>query len=127
MIDINNLKYVNDSFGHEHGDEYIKGCCNIICNVYKKSPVFRIGGDEFVVILRGNDYVNRMDCFDSLEDLFDESCGNTSAEEYCRYSASFGMADYDPSTDKTVDDVFKRADKLMYDFKKEFKKLQFRP
>ena len=122
MIDINNLKYVNDSFGHEHGDEYIKGCCNIICKVYKKSPVFRIGGDEFVVILRGDDYVNRMDCFDSLEDLFDESGNNTSAEEYCRYSASFGMADYDPSTDKNVDDVFKRADKLMYDFKKEFKK-----
>ncbi len=122
MIDVNNLKYVNDTYGHELGDDYIKGCCRIICRIYKRSPVFRIGGDEFVVILRNDDYVTRMDCFDSLEDAFDDSYNNTSAKEYCRYSASFGMAEYDPSSDKTVEDVFKRADKLMYDFKKVFKK-----
>ena len=49
MIDINGLKAVNDNYGHANGDLYIKGCCHIICEVFKHSPVYRIGGDEFAV------------------------------------------------------------------------------
>lgn len=42
--------------GHQAGDEYIIGACRIICNKFKHSPVFRIGGDEFVAISEGEDY-----------------------------------------------------------------------
>ena len=51
VFDINNLKMINDNLGHELGDEYIKNCCKLICTVFKHSPVFRIGGDEFVAIV----------------------------------------------------------------------------
>ena len=123
MIDINNLKYVNDTYGHELGDDYIRGCCSIICKVYKRSPVFRIGGDEFVVILTGDDFVSRMECFDNMEDEFDAAFSDESVEPYNRYSASFGMAEYKAGSDRTFYDVFKRADSSMYEFKKEFKKI----
>ena len=122
MVDINNLKYVNDTYGHEHGDEYIRGCCHIVCNIFKKSPVYRIGGDEFVVILKNVDYFGRHMLLDDFEYEFDKAYENESAEEYCRYSASFGMAEYKPGTDTGVEEVFKRADALMYEYKQEFKK-----
>ena len=51
--DINGLKGINDTYGHEIGDVYIVNSCRGICSVFKHSPVFRIGGDEFVVILQG--------------------------------------------------------------------------
>jgi GGDEF domain-containing protein len=53
MFDLNDLKHINDRYGHERGDEYIVNCCRLICQVFKHSPVFRIGGDEFVALLRG--------------------------------------------------------------------------
>ena len=43
-LDINDLKVINDAHGHEKGDEYIKNCCSFICENFKRSPVFRIGG-----------------------------------------------------------------------------------
>ena len=54
--DLNNLKQINDTYGHEAGDLYIKRCCKVICSFFKYSPVFRIGGDEFVVLLQNEDY-----------------------------------------------------------------------
>lgn len=55
VCDINNLKIVNDMYGHNEGDACIKNACARICGVFSHSPVFRIGGDEFVVILSGED------------------------------------------------------------------------
>lgn len=43
------LDCLNDTYGHTAGDNYIKGCCKVICQIYKHSPVFRIGGDEFKI------------------------------------------------------------------------------
>lgn len=58
MIDLNYLKLINDNFGHDKGNIAIKKICNIVCVTFKHSPVFRIGGDEFVVILENEDYDN---------------------------------------------------------------------
>ena len=44
---------INDRYGHERGDEYIVNCCRLICRVFKRSSIFRIGGDEFVALLKG--------------------------------------------------------------------------
>lgn len=122
MVDINNLKYVNDTYGHEIGDDYIMGCCHIMCSIFKRSPVFRIGGDEFVIILKGDDYAVRNFFTDDLEFEYERTYSDKSLKEYRRYSASVGMAEYDPAVDTSVEDVFKRADSLMYEYKKEFKK-----
>ena len=121
MVDINNLKYVNDTFGHERGDEYIKECCSIVCNIFKKSPVFRIGGDEFVVLLKDDDLHSGTYLTGNMQNAFERAYKNSRVEEYRRYSASFGMAIFDPENDKCVEDVFKRADSLMYEYKREFK------
>ncbi len=56
VCDTNNLKQINDTRGHTAGDEYIRSSAQLLCEFFAHSPVFRVGGDEFVVFLRGNDY-----------------------------------------------------------------------
>ncbi len=120
MVDMNHLKKINDECGHKAGDLYLKGCCHLICEIFKHSPVFRIGGDEFVAILTGQDYQNRYAHIDSLRSAYAQAYENTEQEPWHRYSASIGMAEY-ASDDSTVELVFKRADQAMYEDKKKFK------
>ena len=120
MIDVNNLKAINDNYGHDCGDKYIFGSCHIICGIYKHSPVYRIGGDEFLVLLRNSDYENRDALLKETEEAFKKSMNDTSVEPWERYSAAFGMSEYQKGDD--VDAVFKRADENMYQYKVELKK-----
>jgi len=120
MIDVNCLKIINDNYGHSAGDTYLKGVCRVICNVFKHSPVYRIGGDEFVAILTGEDFDNRHDKVKELRTSFDQSYHRDDVEPWLRYSASVGMAEY-ASEDATVELVFRRADKYMYEEKMKFK------
>ena len=115
VCDINGLKIVNDSLGHTAGDNYICDASEIICNIYKHSPVFRIGGDEFVIILRGVDYDNRMDLYAELARRQREN------RKSGKVTIAYGMADFDPRKDNRLQDVFERADKRMYDNKRAFK------
>ena len=121
MIDLNNLKKVNDTYGHEHGDEYISGSCHQICIIYSHSPVFRIGGDEFVVLLENQDYDSRDQLLTTLRASFETSSNDEDREPWERYSAATGMAVFDEESDVSMDDVFKRADTLMYQNKLESK------
>lgn len=124
MVDMNNLKHVNDEHGHKSGDMYIIGCCRMVCEAFKHSPVYRIGGDEFVVILQGTDYRNRKQICDKLKEDFEKSFNRSGAEPWQRYSAAVGMAE-NASDDITVELVFKRADKAMYENKSQFKRKYF--
>lgn len=108
VCDINGLKQVNDQQGHSAGDEFIKNACKIICNTFKHSPVFRIGGDEFVVILRGSDQENRQRL---ISELGARQAENKSKGEV---TLAYGMSDFIPERDMRVQDVFERADDLMY-------------
>ena len=108
MFDLNHLKKVNDNFGHDKGDLYIRGCCRIICDQYKHSPVYRIGGDEFVVLLKGEDYENRDEHLREIREKFEKADG----EPWERYSAAAGMALR--NADEVVDEVLRRADEEMY-------------
>ncbi len=121
IFDINNLKYVNDTCGHDHGNDYIRGCCKIICDNFKHSPVYRIGGDEFVVVLRSGDYAKREELLQAAEKDFADAFHNSDAEPWERYSASAGMAVYTPE-DVSVHQVLKRADEQMYAVKEAFHK-----
>jgi diguanylate cyclase (GGDEF)-like protein len=120
MVDMNDLKQINDVYGHKAGDLYIKGCCAMVCEVYKHSPVFRIGGDEFVVLLQGKDHEARNELLTTIRAAFAESCGKQELDPWLRYSASVGMAER-TADDSQFETVFKRADEAMYEEKKQFK------
>jgi diguanylate cyclase (GGDEF)-like protein len=114
MVDLNNLKNINDTYGHDKGDEYLTGSCALICNVYEHSPVYRIGGDEFVVVLEGRDYENRENLYTQLGSEFISSRQASTGEPWEHFSAAGGMAVYDGRIDRITEDVFKRADAEMY-------------
>ena len=121
MVDMNNLKQINDEHGHRAGDLYIQGCCRMVCETFKHSPVYRIGGDEFVAILQGTDYKGRKAACERLRAAFEKSCGQKDASPWLRYSAAVGMAER-AADDNTAEFVFRRADKAMYLDKERFKK-----
>ncbi len=121
MIDVNCLKVINDNYGHTSGDTYLRGCCHTICEVFKHSPVFRIGGDEFIAVLQGSDYDRRFEKLEELNSQFERLFNDKSIDPWFRYSASSGIADF-ASDDSSVELVFKRADKAMYESKQAFKK-----
>lgn len=122
MADLNNLKKVNDTFGHEHGNDYIFGACHEICIMYDHSPVFRIGGDEFVILLENRDYDNRDVLFRKLKEVYEYTSSDKTRDAWECYSAALGMAVFNPATDHSMDDVFKRADAEMYKDKVASKK-----
>ncbi|MBP5255552.1 MAG: diguanylate cyclase [Clostridia bacterium] len=112
VFDCDDLKLINDKFGHEKGDIYLKTSSRIICKVFQHSPVFRIGGDEFSVILQNDDFRNR----DSLTEAFCRSMEDTCAssdDPWDQARISYGIAVYDPYSDNSVADVARRADKIM--------------
>ena len=114
MADLNGLKKLNDRYGHDKGDQYIKGACEMISDVYAHSPVYRIGGDEFVVILEGRDYRDRENLLETIRTRFDKSYAQKDLVPWNRYWAALGMAVYDCETDRDISSVFKRADHEMY-------------
>ena len=115
VFDLNGLKAINDTKGHEAGDEYLKVACRMICVAFKHSPVFRIGGDEFVAILEGDDYENRERLLKEFNNAVEDRNNNETV------SVSGGLAVYSPDFDKDFGDVFKRADKKMYERKRQLK------
>lgn len=119
MVDLNALKIVNDRYGHDKGNEYIVGTCKQICDVYTHSPVFRIGGDEFVVALQGEDYRDRDALLAKLRQAFEATRRDESREPWQRYSAALGMAVYEQGDD--VEHVLNRADQRMYEAKADMK------
>lgn len=117
VFDVNNLKETNDQLGHVAGDQFIKSACELICTTFKHSPVFRIGGDEFAVVLMGRDYRDRGILMGKIDSVVKD---NRNAR---LVTIAGGISAFDFKTDKFVRDVFERADAAMYENKKMFKKM----
>ena len=115
VFDVNGLKEVNDTQGHDKGDDFIRSACRLICGNYDHSPVFRIGGDEFVAILEGNDYEERDTLLQDFERNVEENRKEGGVVVAC------GMSVYEPDRDTSYNDVFRRADRRMYDRKEKLK------
>ena len=111
VFDVNNLKEMNDTKGHDAGDQLIQDACRMICHQFKHSPVFRIGGDEFVVYLDGEDYRCRKSLLAEFEERVEENlhAGKT--------VVASGMAVFRHGHDNSFRRVFERADQRMYDRK----------
>ena len=110
IFDINSLKFVNDTKGHQAGDELIQSAGNRICDVFRHSPVYRIGGDEFAVICTGKDYKN-IDMLLSRMDALNRSAGDV--------QIAFAVARYRKG--QSVDSVVESADRRMYRYKAALK------
>lgn len=121
MVDLNDLKVINDQNGHSAGDIALMKLSTLICAIFAHSPVFRIGGDEFIILLQNIDYKR----IKKLVAEFNFKIEELQEDEYLsleeKVSAAIGYALYDPKIDKSVSDVFKRADVAMYQRKREMK------
>ena len=120
MLDLNYLKQINDTYGHKAGDIYIKNAARLIGTVFKDSPIFRIGGDEFVVFLFEDDLKQR----NHLMELFFQEMEKRQKEAGIpeeKVQIAAGMTEYKREIDRNFQDVFERADHLMYRNKKILK------
>ena len=115
VCDVNGLKVINDTLGHKAGDEYIRSASRMICDIFQHSPVYRTGGDEFVVVLHERDFLIRKELVLALHD---RSVEHISSKEVV---ISGGLSDYQPGVDASFHNVFERADALMYEEKKLLK------
>ena len=113
ILDLNDLKKVNDTEGHKAGDQFLRDACKIICTTFKRSPVFRVGGDEFAVLTQGDDF-NRLD--ELIEQM---NTHNEEAIENGGIVIALGVSRYDH--DEKVAPVYERADQIMYENKKALK------
>lgn len=117
VFDLNGLKNINDTLGHDAGDRFIKEGVSLICSFFKHSPVFRIGGDEFVALLQGYDFINRNEIFEKFDRQIDENL-HTNQVVIAR-----GFEQFNPENHTCFQDFFETADKKMYEKKRQLKSL----
>lgn len=118
MCDINDLKLINDTRGHSFGDEAIRATSRLICETFSHSPVFRVGGDEFVIVLIGKDYNDREYLINKIRDESESNRKSRSGP-----IVASGIAIFEDE-DSKFSDVLARADLLMYENKKAIKSLK---
>ena len=120
VADVNDLKIVNDTNGHKAGDKLIFDAGRLLAEVFKFSPVYRIGGDEFAAVLTGRDYENRQALIKTINNTVEENLKNHDV------IVSVGISKYDKEKDNEAKDVFIRADEQMYIRKQGLKSLSVR-
>ena len=122
VFDLNQLKETNDTYGHDAGDKLIATAAKVISDIFKRSPVFRIGGDEFLAVLQHRDL---KDC-EELFAQFDVECAKARIKGNGEKTISIarGFALFESDKDFCFNDVFKRADNAMYENKRKIKKAQ---
>lgn len=113
VIDLNGLKYINDAYGHLCGNEIIIKVSQMITAVFGYENTYRIGGDEFVVVMSVDSGVD----VEKLETQFKEKLKQQEGNIYVE--AALGYAVGEPQ--ETYDNIFKRADELMYEYKQKMK------
>ena len=114
MIDVNFLKKVNDTYGHEKGNTYLKSAADLIRSVFGSEQLYRIGGDEFVAVLEGNARNRAEDLIRTFREKVREKQEDKTLQPWEKVSAAIGMAAYEKGKDQSSDDVLKRADQAMY-------------
>ncbi len=118
-VDINGLKVINDSFGHEKGDIYLRNCVKTLTDVFGCNNVYRTGGDEFVVVLVGVNYTKRDSLYRKISNKIEKASEQQRPED--RVSLAIGMAEYIREVDTTVRHVYEKADEAMYANKRKIK------
>ena len=121
MCDVNDLKLVNDTQGHKAGDELIKDACKLICRTFAHSPVFRVGGDEFAVVMMDKDFIDRENILNTFRKHIEENIRIGHGPVIAS-----GISEYKFNADNTVEEIFQRADRRMYENKAQLKEMKHR-
>ena len=115
VFDVNSLKMLNDHYGHECGDRIIQAAAEVISKIIGTEHTFRIGGDEFAVVV---DRADEKDFYQVDEEI---AAFNRQTEGSCALlSISKGLAHYEHGRDHSFKEVFARADMSMYEQKKKY-------
>lgn len=118
VFDINSLKQLNDTFGHECGDYYIQGAGHALKQGFDVENIFRIGGDEFAVVCEG---LSQEQMDEGLSNVAEAIVAFNESTTYpVQLTVSQGKAEFVPGEDASYEEVFGRADKIMYENKREF-------
>jgi diguanylate cyclase (GGDEF)-like protein len=120
VFDINNLKVVNDKFGHEYGNKLIVSSANAIVAIFGEENTYRIGGDEFAVIIENEDDQIVKQLIDDYDILIQNSYLDLPNLKH-KIEIAYGYSKFNFATDTCFEDVFNRADALMYYHKRKLK------
>lgn len=115
LLDLNGLKQVNDTMGHDAGDSYITCISTAYLNMNTREAVmYRMGGDEFVMVMAdaSEDKINSF--MERFEEMFHQVAGRP------EFTFSWGYSIYDPQTDADLYSTCRRADKNMYMRKQQY-------
>ncbi len=121
VFDVNNLKFVNDTYGHIKGDELIKSVADCLQNNLSDfGKCYRIGGDEFVFISKDNDAENR---FKEITASLSQSYGDLHIDDdtYMPITVAMGYSILRKDMKRSIDDAIREADSKMYENKRKIK------
>ncbi|MBN2428074.1 MAG: diguanylate cyclase, partial [Deltaproteobacteria bacterium] len=111
--DIDNLKSVNDTFGHREGDNYIVTMVEVIQSTIRACDrIYRMGGDEFMIVFAD---CNTSQAKNRIRNIREKlACLNNRPGNSYEKGMSFGFAEFDPANPKTLEQLLEEADELMY-------------
>ena len=118
FADLDDLKIINDAFGHQAGDQALRDAARVFRETFRETDIIaRVGGDEFAVFPVGAVEAGTMDIIHGRlqKQLY---LHNTQAGRRYKLSFSLGMAYFDPERPCSLDELLLRSDKLMYDEKR---------
>jgi diguanylate cyclase (GGDEF)-like protein len=121
--DLNNLKQCNDTLGHAYGDKYITDAATILTKLFAKhGRIYRIGGDEFCILIKDKKscHIEKI-----MRELREEERVYNAHSEVITLQIACGYSEYNSEKDMNIEDIRNRADELMYQNKKELKKVRF--
>ncbi len=120
-VDINDLKIVNDTYGHAEGDELISTACEAMKeSIRQMDTLCRMGGDEFLILFPECDLADAEQVWDRIMERLDDY--NSHSLKPYRVSMSHGILQYSPSSRDTIESLLSRVDALMYREKRDYKK-----
>ncbi|MBF2073573.1 MAG: sensor domain-containing diguanylate cyclase [Synechococcales cyanobacterium C42_A2020_086] len=119
VCDIDYFKHVNDVYGHLVGDQVLQGVAQRLQGQLRRgTPAYRYGGEEFVIILTDTPLHLALDVAERLRRAIRASPIPTKVADI-DITASFGVAQQNPSNDRCAWDVLQRADKALYEAKRQ--------
>ncbi len=115
-LDLDDFKHINDGLGHQYGDVLLKAISHSLQRIDGiQNTCYRMGGDEFVIIIPPESYPQFENIVESIKDIFSKPWYLKDADYYC--TMSMGIVEF-PESGESVQELIKKADIAMYEAKK---------